>query len=78
MHVTMQAVATRMARELKLLQSEPPPGVWAGPKGDSVTELEAQIQVITGADVLGLLSGRDGHCNASPIHGLAAWLTGPC
>ncbi|GAB4822661.1 hypothetical protein N2152v2_009707 [Parachlorella kessleri] len=34
-----------MSRELKMLQTDPPPGVWAGPKGDSITALEAQIQV---------------------------------
>lgn len=28
-----------------MLQSEPPPGVWAAPKGDRLTELEAQVQV---------------------------------
>ena len=36
---------TRMQREVRMLQTEPPPGVWAAPKnGDRLTELEAQIQ----------------------------------
>ena len=39
------AMVTRMAKEIRMLQNEPPPGVWAAPKGDKVTELEAQIQV---------------------------------
>ena len=42
------AMATRMAKEIRMLQTEPPPGVWAAPKGDKVTELEAQIQVRAG------------------------------
>lgn len=36
---------TRMQREVRMLQTDPPPGVWAAPKnGDRLTELEAQIQ----------------------------------
>ena len=41
----MQAAATRMAKELRMLQSDPPPGVWAAPVGDSFSQLEAQVQV---------------------------------
>lgn len=41
---TMQ-LHTRMQREVKMMQTEPPPGVWAAPKnGERLTELEAQIQ----------------------------------
>lgn len=39
-------LGTRMAREISMLQSDPPPGVWAAPVGDRLTELEAQIQVM--------------------------------
>lgn len=39
------AAATRMAKEIRMLQTDPPPGVWAAPKGDNLTELEAQVQV---------------------------------
>ena len=40
------AANSRMQREVRMLQTEPPPGVWAAPKnGDSLTALEAQIQV---------------------------------
>jgi hypothetical protein len=42
------AMASRMAKEIRMLQTEPPPGVWAAPKGGKVTELEAQIQVRAG------------------------------
>ncbi|KAI7844741.1 hypothetical protein COHA_001625 [Chlorella ohadii] len=36
---------TRMQREVRMLQTDPPPGVWAAPKnGERLTELEAQIQ----------------------------------
>lgn len=28
-----------------MLQSDPPPGVWAAPVGDSFSQLEAQVQV---------------------------------
>ncbi|EFN56722.1 hypothetical protein CHLNCDRAFT_13870, partial [Chlorella variabilis] len=35
---------SRMSREIRMLQMEPPPGVWAAPVGDKVTELEAQLQ----------------------------------
>lgn len=41
----MQAAATRMAKEIRMLQADPPPGVWAAPRGDSLTQLEAQLQV---------------------------------
>ena len=41
------AVVSRMSREIRMLQMEPPPGVWAAPVGDKVTELEAQLQVGT-------------------------------
>ena len=44
------AMASRMAKEIRMLRTEPPPGVWAAPKGDKVTELEAQIQVRGGPD----------------------------
>lgn len=40
----MQAAVTRMAKELRMLQSDPPPGVWAAPLGDSAMQLEAQLQ----------------------------------
>ncbi|KAL4442433.1 hypothetical protein ABPG77_005017 [Micractinium sp. CCAP 211/92] len=40
----MQAAATRMSKELRMLQSDPPPGVWAAPVGDSFSQLEAQVQ----------------------------------
>ncbi|PRW50870.1 ubiquitin-conjugating enzyme E2 T [Chlorella sorokiniana] len=34
-----------MQREVRMLQTDPPPGVWAAPKnGERLTELEAQIQ----------------------------------
>jgi len=38
-------LANRMARELKMLATDPPPGVAAWPVGDSVTELKAQVRV---------------------------------
>ena len=37
--------ANRMARELKLLSSEPPPGVAVWPVGDGIGELRAQLRV---------------------------------
>ncbi|BBM96742.1 ubiquitin-conjugating enzyme E2 T [Marchantia polymorpha subsp. ruderalis] len=42
----MQAarLATRLQRELRMLQSDPPPGVCAWPCNDSLSHLEAQIQ----------------------------------
>lgn len=40
-----QPVITRMTKEVRMLQAEPPPGVWAAPKGDKLTELEAQLRV---------------------------------
>ena len=39
------AMSSRMAKEIRMLQTDPPPGVWAAPKGDKLSELEAQIQV---------------------------------
>lgn len=41
----MQAMLSRMNKEVRMLQTDPPPGVWAAPKGSSLTELEAQLQV---------------------------------
>ena len=38
-------LANRMARELKMLAADPPPGVAAWPVGDSTTQLRAQIRV---------------------------------
>ena len=38
-------LANRMARELKMLATDPPPGVVAWTVGDSTTQLRAQIRV---------------------------------
>jgi ubiquitin-conjugating enzyme E2 N len=40
----MAALASRMAKELKKLEKQPPPGVSAVPKGGSVRELDVQLQ----------------------------------
>eukprot|EP00887_Chlorella_sp_A99_P007099 scaffold2.g7099.t1 len=39
---------TRMAKELKDLATDPPPGVWCGPRGDSLTQLDAQLEAPAG------------------------------
>jgi hypothetical protein len=39
------AALSRMSKELQMLERDPPHGVWAAPKGDKITELEAEIQV---------------------------------
>ena len=33
----------RLQKEIAMLQKDPPPGAWAGPKGDKLTELDASI-----------------------------------
>lgn len=42
--MTSMAV-TRLQKEVKQLQADPPPGVWAAPKGDDLMQLEAKIEV---------------------------------
>lgn len=42
-------MSARMAREIKLLTTEPPPGVCAWPANDRLDELSAQLQVHTSA-----------------------------
>ncbi|KAI3427221.1 hypothetical protein D9Q98_007156 [Chlorella vulgaris] len=37
-------LVSRMTKEIRMLQNDPPPGVWAAAKGDKLTELEAQLQ----------------------------------
>eukprot|EP00878_Enallax_costatus_P046972 GHUV01057315.1.p1 GENE.GHUV01057315.1~~GHUV01057315.1.p1 ORF type:complete len:111 (+),score=19.20 GHUV01057315.1:185-517(+) len=38
------ALASRMARELKRLERQPPPGISAMPLGNSIREVEVQLQ----------------------------------
>jgi len=38
------ALASRMARELKKLEKQPPPGICAWPVNNSITQLEVQLQ----------------------------------
>lgn len=40
----MAALASRMAKELKKLEKQPPPGVSAVPKGGSLRQLDVQLQ----------------------------------
>jgi hypothetical protein len=49
-----------MTKEIRMLQNDPPPGVWAAAKGDKLTELEAQLQVAT-AGVFCVLAGLEVH-----------------
>lgn len=39
------ALLSRITRELADLAADPPPGVWAGLRGDRLTEIDAQVQV---------------------------------
>lgn len=38
------ALQNRMARELQMLQLDPPPGVAAWPKDDCIQQVQAQVQ----------------------------------
>eukprot|EP00775_Hariotina_reticulata_P008019 gene8019-8217_t len=38
------ALASRMSRELKKLEKQPPPGICAWPVRNSITQLEVQLQ----------------------------------
>ena len=40
-----QALQSRMSKEVRQLAAEPPPGVWCAPRGDSLTQLDAQLEV---------------------------------
>lgn len=60
-------MSARMAREIKLLTTEPPPGVCAWPINDRLDELSAQIQVQTDQMHLMHLSSHNFNCCTSAV-----------
>ena len=45
LHTMNASLLSRITKELAMLSSDPPPGVWAGLRGERLTEIDAQIQV---------------------------------